>query len=223
MLRHNSLMSRRLMSQLPSHFSNPGNPPAPYGSVPNANADMASPQPISQSHSGQSMPPPNSTPNFPDPNRSSGARTLWDLLNFAATLGIAYYAYDNYVAKVKLEKVIKQTNAINAKAMQQQQQIAAKYKAQYEQHLREVSRASHRATFKMGVHISMLKKQLIDAGLDPVKADQAVEEYRQSVRSKVVNDVEYLWLDRSSPYSQLTPHLREYMAGLQHEKDDPRK
>lgn len=158
---------------------------------------------------------------FPEPNRALGSRLLWDVLNFAATLGIAYYAYDNYVAKVKLEKVIKQTTAINTKAMQQQQQLFANARQKHLQDMMKVARALHRATFKMGVHIAMLRKQLIDAGVEPVEADKALEEYRQSVQAKSANGVEYLWLDSSSPYKSLMPHVRDYRAGTALEKEDP--
>lgn len=37
--------------------------------------------------------------------------------------------------------------------------------------------------FKMGLHIAMLRKQLLDAGMKPVDLEEAVKEFENSVKA----------------------------------------
>lgn len=68
--------------------------------------------------------------------------------------------------------------------------------------------------FKMGLHIAMLRKQLLDAGMKPVDLEEAVKEFENSVKAdNSIKNVtgQYLWLDDKS--GMLNP-LNHYLGSL---------
>lgn len=182
-----SLQSRRYTSP-PSHFGDPNKIPQTYDQNP-ANLIPQVPQ------TPPNQPQPGSHANY---DRNSSIKELSSLLAMCA---LAYIAVDNYTNRIKVEKLNNEATAINLKTLQIQQQnfLAARQKRDI-QILQE--RKEHaRRTFKMGLHIALLRKQLTEAGLAPLDIEIAVNEFEKNVKAdnsiKNVNG-QALWLEDTS-------------------------
>lgn len=103
---------------------------------------------------------------------------------------LSYLAIDNYWNRVKLEKLLNETTIINIKTLKLQQ---ANYTtAQKRKNLLVIGerRENNKKFTKMGVHIALLRKQLIDLGHNPVDIDSALKEYEKTVKVNTsVNNV----------------------------------
>lgn len=114
---------------------------------------------------------------------------------------LAYLAIDNYSERVKIEKLHHDTTAINLKALQVQQLNYAQERKKRDLVMLQERREVAKRDFKMGLHIAMLRKQLLDAGMKPVELDEAIKEFENSVKAdnslKNVSG-QYLWLDDKS-------------------------
>ncbi|KAI3403659.2 hypothetical protein KGF56_003586 [Candida oxycetoniae] len=139
--------------------------------------------------------------------------SLREITGLLAMFALAYIAIDNYTERMKLEKLHSDTTAINLKALQVQQLNYQKERKKRDLAILQERRELAKRSFKMGLHIAMLRKQLIDAGLDPVSMDQAVAEFEKSVKAdNSIKNVtgQYLWLDDKSDYKQHLPDSVEY-------------
>ena len=114
---------------------------------------------------------------------------------------LAYIAIDNYTERMKLEKLHTETTAINLKALQVQQLNYQKERKKKDLQLLQERRELAKRNFKMALHIAMLRKQLLDAGMDPISLDASIAEFEKSVKAdNSIKNVtgQYLWLDDSS-------------------------
>lgn len=196
----------------PSHFSNPSELPSAY--PPQSFQQPSNPPPQTIPTHGQPSTQGPHSPSLSQPslNQASGTsrdgtsggdtfnhfRELSSLLAMAA---LAYFAVDNYTERLKLEKLHAETTAINLKALQiQQANFSANSKTRDLQILQERKENAKRS-FKMSLHIALLRKQLIELGYDPIELEAAIKEFEKNVRadnsSKNVM-AQFLWLDDSS-------------------------
>ncbi|KAL6452187.1 hypothetical protein SBY92_001444 [Candida maltosa Xu316] len=193
----------------PSHFSNPKEIPSTY--TPKSEETYQSPQHIppdqqqQQAQHGTSKPIPPTT----KPQDSS----LKEITALIAMFALAYIAIDNYTERIRLEKLHNETNAINLKALQIQQLNYQREKKQKNLQQLQERREINRRDFKMGLHIAMLRKQLIDLGYSPIELDAAIKEFEKNVKvdSSVKNLTgQYLWLDDNSELKPYLPDPMEY-------------
>ncbi|GEQ69133.1 hypothetical protein JCM33374_g2804 [Metschnikowia sp. JCM 33374] len=146
-------------------------------------------------------------------NNPTAKRPLKDFASLLAMVTLAYFAVDNYQGRVKAEKINQETTAINLKTLQIQQQNFLKARKQQDiRALKERVDVSKRC-FKMSMHIALLRKQLLDLGVDPKDIPEVSEEFDKHAR--VSNSVQNLtgnaiWLTDDSEYKGLMPDYREY-------------
>lgn len=202
------LRIRRFLNRPPSYFSDPDNAPAPF--VPPAGQNTASN--VKSPDLERLAEKERELDELRESMRASSAKPLFDFTSIAFTMLLGYFAYDNYKGRLKLEKVVKDTNALSAKALQQQLREFAEARQRHLVAMMKLTRAQNRVMLKMSIHIAMLRKQLEEAGLEPAQIDKVVEEFQSSVRVLMVNGNETLWLDDASPYKQYLPSVRDYVA-----------
>lgn len=128
-------------------------------------------------------------------------------------LSLAYLAVDNYSNRVKLEKLNQESTALHMKTLQLQQQNYTRATKQQELRMIKERIDSAKRSFKMSIHIAMLKKQLLDHGIDPKDINDVTEEFEKNV--KVSNSAHNatglaIWLNNSSTYSEQLPNYRDY-------------
>lgn len=130
------------------------------------------------------------------------------LLLSSAVMG--YLTVDNYLSRIKVEKLSQETAAINMKTLQlQQQSFAAAVKTQ-EMRIYNERMVMTRRCFKMGLHVAMLRKQLEELGTTPATIDELTAEFEKSVKRSNTGPGSYLWLDENSKYKADMPDYREY-------------
>lgn len=191
----------------PSHF-NSGEVPQTYSYHSHGNQYGHSPPPPPQS-SAQSSPPQQSSASS---NKHEGS--VREITSLLAMFALAYLAIDNYTERVKIEKLHHDTTAINLKALQVQQINYAQERKKRDLAMLQERREVAKRDFKMGLHIAMLRKQLLDAGMKPVDLEEAVKEFENSVKAdNSIKNVtgQYLWLDDKS--GMLNP-LNHYLGSL---------
>ncbi|EGW33200.1 uncharacterized protein SPAPADRAFT_60531 [Spathaspora passalidarum NRRL Y-27907] len=203
-------LSKRLRSAIPppAYFANPQDIPHPY-QVDNgkSNKDLVveagsqsvpaqAPSAI-QYNNSSSYNNASSQQSYPHSNDGH----FREIASLLAMVVLSYIAVDNYTERTKLEKLHNQTTAINLKALQIQQAAHNNDRKTRDLQMLQERKEMAKRTFKMGLHIAILRKQLLEAGIDPINLDEAVREFEKSVRadnsSKNVSD-QYLWLDDSS-------------------------
>ncbi|CAK9440295.1 uncharacterized protein LODBEIA_P43950 [Lodderomyces beijingensis] len=212
----------------PSHFSNPNEPPpSTYGPNSSTGHNSLSSQnlPQYQNQYTPATPPDSSLPQtsqspLQSQPQSQSRRTqnahegsIREITSLLAMLALAYIAIDNYLERMKLEKLHNETTAINLKALQVQQLNYQKERKKRDLQSLQERRDIAKRSFKMALHIAMLRKQLSDAGVDPVSMDQAVAEFERSVKAdNSIKNVtgQYLWLDDNSDFKPYIPDSMEY-------------
>lgn len=138
---------------------------------------------------------------------------LTGIANALATLALVYFALDNYLNRIKLEKTNEELVTINLKTLQlQEANHQASRKKRDIQTLQERKDMAKR-DMKMALHIALLSKQLKEANIDPAKIDDVIREYEQSV--KIDNSIrnilsQSLWLDDNSELKPYLPNVHEY-------------
>lgn len=181
----------------PSHFSNPGEIPNTYNSKTTLiDQHQTSPVSSQNSQTPSTLPPPTSS------DRSSPLKEITTLLAMG-TLG--YLAIDNYLNRVKLEKLANETTAINLKALQIQQTNFLNARKVRDLQVLQERRDYAKRDFKMGLHIAILRQQLADLGVEPIDIETAIKEFEKNVRAdNSVKNVsgQTLWLvDNSRTYN----------------------
>lgn len=147
------------------------------------------------------------------PNQQSGKNASKDFARILAMVTLVYFAVDNYQGRLKVEKMNEEITAINRKTLQIQQQNYLKARKQQDlRALKERVEVSKRC-FKMSMHIAILRKQLLDLGVDPKDIPEVSEEFEKN--TKISNSVQNLtgtamWLTDDSEYKGLMPDFREY-------------
>lgn len=203
---------RRCLASPPSYFSNPARVPTPFnGDAPNELTRFQAPKP-------ETPPTENPTTAVQDfqlrsQEQSNAERPIKDLTGLIAMLALSYLAFDNYVSRVKLEKIARETTAINIKTLQQQQQDFVQSRQRQLLAALKDRKDSSRRQFKMAVHIALLRQQLEDAGIAPVEIDEALSQFDKNVRmsSSLQGGGDFsIWLDDASQLKKHIPDSREY-------------
>ncbi|KAI5953943.1 creD [Candida margitis] len=191
----------------PSHFSS-GEIPQTYN--------------INSTTTGHSSPPPTPTTTATSPPSSTLQQpstsnnhegSIREVTGLLAMFALAYLAIDNYTERIKIEKLHHDTTAINLKALQVQQLNHAQERKKRDLVMLQERREVAKRDFKMGLHIAMLRKQLLDAGMKPVDLDDSIKEFEKSVKAdNSIKNVtgQYLWLDDKSEFKPYLPDTMEY-------------
>ncbi|KAI5957570.1 hypothetical protein KGF57_003264 [Candida theae] len=195
----------------PSHF-NSGEIPQTYN---NNNSNSSS---SSTAHTYSPPTPMNTSPSQQPASSSSSSSSahegsIREITGLLAMFALAYLAIDNYSERVKIEKLHHDTTAINLKALQVQQLNHAQERKKRDLTMLQERREIAKRDFRMGLHIAMLRKQLIDVGMKPVELDQAIKEFENSVKAdNSIKNVsgQYLWLDDKSEFKPYLPDAMEY-------------
>ncbi|RLV95717.1 hypothetical protein JA1_000764 [Spathaspora sp. JA1] len=195
----------------PSYFSNPQTIPNPYqvDDITKSNKYDLQPEP----HLTSPTPAPehtNATQQSSYPHQQEGH--FREISSLLAMVVLAYITVDNYTERMKLEKLHQQTTAINLKALQIQQAAHSNDRKTRDLQMLQERKDVAKRTFKMSLHIALLRKQLIEAGIDPINLDDAIREFEKSVRadnsSKNVSD-QYLWLDDASGMYKRSDNIKQ--------------
>ena len=208
----------------PSHFTNRKQVPRPY-QTPETNYQLPSisnhgqyqhgnHSPVLSPHTtnipslSSSLPSSSSSSSSTSPSTSPSSlnshpheNSIREITGLLAMFALAYIAIDNYTERMKLEKLHTETTAINLKALQVQQLNYQKERKKKDLQLLQERRELAKRNFKMALHIAMLRKQLLDAGMDPISLDASIAEFEKSVKAdNSIKNVtgQYLWLDDSS-------------------------
>ncbi|RLV85856.1 hypothetical protein JA9_001583 [Meyerozyma sp. JA9] len=178
---------------LPSHFSNPSSVPPQYGQHQRSESPKSVEEVPQQNKSQERL--------QDKTNERSSESSLKELSSILAMCALAYIAIDNYNNRIRLEKLNNDSNAINLKTLQLQQANFLNAKKKQDMVMIEERKETNRRNFKMALHIALLRKQLKEAGIEPLGIEDATREYESSVRAdSSVKHVsgQVLWLDDSS-------------------------
>lgn len=130
-----------------------------------------------------------------------------------ALLALTYVAIDNYTQRVKLERLVKESTAINIKTLELQQASFQTARKTRDRQMLQERREHNKRTFKMGVHVALLRQQLVDNGIKPVDVERAIREFEQNVKSdssaKNVSGQVH-WLNDSNPLKLYFPDPHDY-------------
>ncbi|RCK67345.1 hypothetical protein Cantr_02928 [Candida viswanathii] len=205
----------------PSHFSNPKEIPPTYSE------EVFQPQPLTSQqaqakaqqhqHDQSGSPPVISTGTTSTTDSKTTQKphdgSIREITALIAMFALAYIAIDNYTERIRLDKLHTETTAINLKALQIQQVNYQREKQAREVKMLQERKEFRRRDFKMGLHVALLRKQLVDLGYEPVDIDAAIREFEKNVKQdnsiKHVNN-QYLWLDDKSDLKPYLPDPVEY-------------
>ncbi|KAK6457671.1 uncharacterized protein RJT20DRAFT_125483 [Scheffersomyces xylosifermentans] len=206
-LNPNAGASARLLSSQatpPSHFNNPREIPKAY----NDHFPVSSHHPPAQTHHPQYEPKEDplhsQQQSRPPPSNSETERnnsSLKEITSLFAMCTLAYFAIDNYLNRVKLEKLSIETTTINLKTLQIQQANFVNARKKRDLQILQERRDSAKRDFKMGLHIALLRQQLEELGVEPRDINTAITEFEKNVKAdNSVKNVsgQALWLDDSS-------------------------
>lgn len=170
----------------PSHFNNPqGAVPPPYTSSPSLVPDEVISSP---------------TVPTPPPAKPHGKTDsiLVDLSLFVAIIGLSYITIDSYHQKMQLDKQITEMKALSMKSLQIQQANFINARNKRDLQILQERRDQNKRDFKMGIHIALLRQQLIENGIQPVDINSSLREFEQNVKAdNSIKNVtgQALWLD----------------------------
>ncbi|KAK6461781.1 hypothetical protein DFJ63DRAFT_336551 [Scheffersomyces coipomensis] len=185
----------------PSHFTNPYDPPQTYGH--NQSPPSSQTQQTQQSSSSSSS------------SQSSNDKTnsLKEITSLVGMCILAYLTIDNYTNRIKLEKLITETTAINLKTLQIQQTNFLNVRKKRDLQILQERRDTDKRDFKMSLHIALLRKQLNDLDIDPIDIDVAIKEFEKNVKAdNSIKNVtgQSLWLDDNSTLKSYLPDPHDY-------------
>lgn len=173
----------------PSHFNNRGSLPEQF------------------SHTPQSVEP--ASPNNENESALQSPRALHhdsrmllrEFGSLVAMCALIYLALDNYLNRIKLEKLNQEIVGLNIKNLQVQKANFAKALQKKDLLILKERRDTSRRAFKMALHVALLRKQLSDLGHDPVDIESAVNTFENKV--KINNSIQNvsgqsLWLEDDS-------------------------
>ncbi|ODV94172.1 hypothetical protein PACTADRAFT_51055, partial [Pachysolen tannophilus NRRL Y-2460] len=120
-------------------------------------------------------------------SKYSQASSLKNLASGLALLALIYFAVDNYQMSKQLRLEIFENNIKNLKNIQLLQQNFNNYQRKRELQILQERKKLMQRELKMSFHIAVLRKQLIDHGIDPVEVDTAIAQFEKNV--KVENSV----------------------------------
>ncbi|SCU83163.1 LAMI_0C02234g1_1 [Lachancea mirantina] len=138
---------------------------------------------------------------------------LLDLTAVLAVLALSYLAIDNYRTRMGLQARLDEQATQSQEA---QDVMASQLKAQSRKRDLQVlneRKQTQMRQMKLSLHVAMLRKQLIDQGLEPVSIDELRREFDRSVRMEnSVSNVSgtALWVVDSSPAKPHVSNVREY-------------
>ena len=165
-------------------------PPTYFGSL------RHSPQPVHHPIAHYNAPP-------KEPRR----KPFLELATVISVLALSFFAIDNYRARLMLEIKLEEQTLLARQAQDLiTRQTSAQRKKRELQILNERKLVQTRQ-MKVALHVAMLRKQLLDAGVDPVTIQDAVQEYHRTV--KMENSISNvsgtrLWVTDDSPSKQLS-------------------
>lgn len=193
----------RRLHKPPTHFSGGTPIPHTFQSIPTTSLlHSESPEPFhSESQSNQYQ-------NTHSPNSHSPAKELSSLI---AMLALGYLAIDNYLNRVKLEKLNAETTAINLKTLQIQQANFQQARRKKDLQVLQDRKDNQKLMYKLAMHIAMLRKQLLDSGIDPVTVEESIRKFELSI--KIDNSIKNLtgqsfWVE--DEIKGYMPDVKEY-------------
>lgn len=177
----------------PTHFSNPSYVPPTF--------DQVKPQLSSDQAQGKQIPNGESVHDSILARHDRNEKSLRELTSLLAMCVLAYLAVDNYTSRIKLERASIETSAINLKALQVQQANFLNARKKRDIQILQERKDTEKRDFKMTLHIAILRKQLLDNGIEPIDVELATREFEKSV--KIDNSMknisgQALWLDDHS-------------------------
>ncbi|ODV87001.1 hypothetical protein CANARDRAFT_27337 [[Candida] arabinofermentans NRRL YB-2248] len=162
----------------------------------------ASPPPSSSS----SSPPPLSNP--PRKLSSDSIKELATSLPliFLLSMALGWYINDQIDREKEHERELKMLKK-NQKEMLIQMQ---NYKKKVALHTVELTKKDVLIQGKMQMHIALLREQLIENGIEPVKIDQALEKFEEEVKMQTTLTTIDLWVPGESRLKSYIPDAHEY-------------
>ena len=212
------VITTRYASQRPPlYFTNPSNPPHTYGEpmpppLPAPSGFEASYQ-YPAADANRATYGSNTQENSHNNNHKQGESMLTGIANALATLALVYFALDNYLNRIKLEKANEELVTINLKTLQLQEANHQAARKKRDMNTLQERKDRAKRDMKMALHIALLTKQLEEANIPPAKIDDVIREYEQSV--KIDNSIrnilsQSLWLDDNSELKPYLPNVHEY-------------
>ncbi|AMD21431.1 HER152Wp [Eremothecium sinecaudum] len=154
------------------------------------------------------------TQRVPQQQPASGfRRQYFEVALVIAVTCLTYFAVDNYIARIdaqeKSEKLIMESQRMQDLLTRQ---LSAARKKRELQILNERKNNQIRQ-MKLQLHIAMLRKQLLDNNVQPIRIQEVVHDYERYVRMEnSISNVSgtSLWVTDDSPFKAHVPNVREY-------------
>lgn len=126
---------------------------------------------------------------------------------------LCYIAYDSYTSKAALQKEYLQYTKEQQKAMGLAQILFNNLRKKRELQIFNEKAVVQKREMKMALHIGLLRKQLQEAGIEPVAISKAIEEFEKNVKmdmSSVNISGMRLWLEDGADISAYVPDAHVY-------------
>lgn len=140
-------------------------------------------------------------------------RPIKEFTTLVGMLTLGYLAVDNYLNRIRLEKLNNESTAINLKTLQIQQANFVQARRKHDLQLLQERKENQKTQFKLSIHIALLRKQMIEKGLTPIEIEDALNEFEKSVRiDNSIKNIsgQQLWLDSRSELKEFLPDIHDY-------------
>lgn len=203
---------RSLQSRVmpPTHFSDKQLPPnftQLQGGDAATTTNSPSPQPI----------PGEGNSSYESSKSSKSGFNFREITTLLTIFTLSYFAIDNYLTRIKLEKINHELSVINFKNLQLQQTNMNNFKKRKNLQLLNLNSQYNKNLFKLLLHISLLNKQVVELGLTPVSIDELLKYYQDYVL--INNSIDNLNFQNIYLSNEL-PELKTYLPNINEYKFD---
>lgn len=182
--------------------------------------------PPSQFNVGTTPPPQYHLANQPTlrPSSTGKGLSIHELVSLLGMCTLAYLALDNYNTRVTLEKAAASKHAQLVKVSRSNQALVLAERKKRHQIETIRNKKETRRSLRMATHIALLRKQLVEAGLDPISIDQSLHEFKNSAMQAPdeLTGLLKMWISDNSRMcdsSEYSSGVTKHYTNLQLSKD----
>ncbi|ODQ83025.1 hypothetical protein BABINDRAFT_79764 [Babjeviella inositovora NRRL Y-12698] len=174
---------------------------------------LANPSPSVLNTFGTPAAPTSTTPFAPSSDNSSAGnikpRELFTLVFFVAALSGLYIEYERQSKEFERRLTDQQTTY--QKNLIQNFNKYQQHKKQRDMLFMKKDKEHMKLEMKLSIHVGLLRKQLQEAGIDPVSIEKAIEQYERDVKiGSTLTNGSLLWVDDASTVRPFVPHFKDY-------------
>ncbi|CAK7914066.1 hypothetical protein CAAN3_15S02916 [[Candida] anglica] len=132
-----------------------------------------------------------------DSSHNTNEKPIKELTVLLTMVTLSFFAIDNYLNRIKAEKHVNETVMINLNTLKSQQVNFNNLNKRKNLQILAERKENNKKLAKMAVHIALLRKQLKEAGHDPVSIEYVLQQFDTQVNvstsiTNVTDQVHYV-------------------------------